>query len=613
MDSKDRRYISELRTVLDTNIDYYEYMLMRYFNDTSIDLRGSWDAQWRNIGFDIPSDSDLLRSAYMNVIKSVIDSLVSKLSNQKVRPYFNAINGDWNTKRTVRNVQQYFDILFDNQKINKKIATAFKLSCIMGKGYIFVNPITYEITSLPAHCVSTLQCEERYGKAEHALIRFLNFPTSKLAEYGIDYNGNTFKCTFQMYISTAEKKIALLVNSAVAKEYKYDHDALPLVSLFFTSPVFGTNTTSIVQELDGIQTQIDFINSQISAATQISPANQTFVIEGSNLNPKDLTNKAGTVYGIKMPPGVNTPPVVSIAPRMFDPQWQQMLDYYKKTAYEMIGVSELSSMSKKPSGLDSGVALQTMEDIESDRFETQVDHYINAFVDLAKLLIEILPDDEDILPESLNTSSLKWKDIKKQSDLFKVQYSAASSLSKDPAEKIKQIMQLTQIGLITPDKVARYLDMPDLEDAYHNASAVADGVSQCITRAIEEEDYSVPDWVSYENLAQEITVTQNELYSSLTDDKKNNEKVFEAIKRLTMLEDSLATKMEENGYIQTQQPEEAVESESGIGIAPSAVEAGDITSTIEENPVEPTDAMVNEPIDKVTENGVGDELAQVQN
>ena len=159
-------------------------------------------------------------------------------------------------------------------------------------------------------------------------------------------------------------------------------------------------------------------------------------------------------------------------------------------------------------------------------------------------------------------------------------------------------MQLTQIGLITPDKVARYLDMPDLEDAYHNASAVADGVSQCITRAIDEGDYSVPDWVSYENLAQEITVIQNELYSSLTDDEKNNEKVLEAIKRLTMLEDNLATKMEENGYIQTQQPEEAVESESGIGIAPSAVEAGDITSTIEENPVEPNDAMVNEPLEE---------------
>lgn len=598
MDSKDRKYISELRTVLDTNIDYYEYMLMRYFNDTSIDLRGSWDTQWRNIGFDIPSDSDLLRSAYMNIIKSVIDSLVSKLSNQKVRPYFNAINGDWNTKRTVKNVQQYFDILFDNQKINKKVATAFKLACIMGKGYIFVNPVTYEIMPLPAHCVATLQCEERYGQAEHAIIRFLNFPTAKLSDYGVDYSGNNFKCNLQLYISVPEKKLCIIVNSSVVKEYKYDHDTLPLVSLFFTSPVFGTNTTSIVQELDGIQTQVDFINSQISAATQISPVNQTFVVEGSNLNPKDLTNKAGTVYGIKMPPGVSVPPVVSVAPRMFDPQWQSLLDYYKKTAYEIIGISELSSMSKKPSGLDSGVALQTMEDIESDRFETQVDHYINAFVDLAKLLIEVLPDNEDILPESLNTSSLKWKDIKKQSDLFKVQYSAASSLSKDPAEKIKQIMQLTQIGLISPDKVARYLDMPDLEDAYHNASAVADGVSQCITRAIDEGDYSVPDWVSYENLAQEITVIQNELYSSLTDDEKNNEKVLEAIKRLTMLEDNLATKMEENGYIQTQQPEEAVESESGIGIAPSAVEAGDITSTIEENPVEPNDAMVNEPLEE---------------
>lgn len=587
------KYYSQLRTVIDNNLDFYEYEVMRYWNDTSIDLRASWETQWRNIGFDVPSDTDLLRSAYTNVIKSVIDSLVSKLSNQKVRPYFNPINGTWRTKKIVRDVQQYFDILFDNQKVNQKVSDAFRDACIMGRGHILVNPFTKSIDVVSPHCIATLQSEERYGGARHAIVRYLNFPVTSLKDYGITIDTNNTKCTLSMYFDTIEKKAAVIVNSTIRKEIEYDHDCLPFITIYYNKPVFGNNTVSIVQELDGIQTQIDFINSQISAATQVTPINQTFVIEGSNLTPKDLTNKAGTVYGIKMPPGVNAPPVVSVAPRMFDPQWQQLLEYYIKQAYEIIGISQLSSMSKKPSGLDSGIALQTMEDIESDRFETQVTHYVQAFVDLARTIIEILDDNDNILPDSLNTSSLKWKDVKEQSDLFKIQYSAATQLSKDPAEKIKQIMQLTQTGLITPDKVSRFLDMPDLEDAYKKASSMSDGVSECIERAIEEHDYEIPNWVSYQQLAQDITVTQNELYASLSGDKKNDKQVEEALKSLIELENNLVKVMEEQGFIESEQPEEAVVSESGIGVAANPVQAADVTTEVSDNEVTGADEMAN--------------------
>ena len=263
-----------------------------------------------------------------------------------------------------------------------------------------------------------------------------------------------------------------------------------------------------------------------------------------------------------------------------------MLEYYIKQAYEIAGISQLSAMSKKPSGLDSGVALSTMEDIESDRFETQVANYINSYIDLANLLIEVLPEDDEVLPESVNTSSITWKDVKKQKDLFKVQYSAASSLSKDPAEKIKQVMQMSQIGLIGADKISHYLDMPDLEDAYKEASAVSDGVQQCISRAIEEGDYDVPDWVSYEALAQAITIEQNKLYASLSGDKKNDNKTTNAIKALMSLEENLVTIMEANGYISTQEPTEAMATEEGLGIAPQVNAAPDVTQTISENTAE---------------------------
>lgn len=575
-------YLSRLNTILDTQLDYVEYQLMRYFNDTSIDIRNQWDIQWKNLGFDMPTDSDLFRSAYLNIIKSVIDSLVSKLANQKVRPYFTSINGTFQTRKVVKAIQQYFDILFDNQDIHGKMSRAFKTACIAGKGYIFVNPITFEIENLFTHQVATLTDEERYGSTrEHCMIRYQQFPVIDLKKYGIEYKSAKPNVELTLYFDIPNHAVSVYINRKKESELPYKHDILPLVYLYYNDPVLGSTTTSIVHELDGIQTQIDYINAQISAATQTTPANQTFVLEGSSLKPKDLGNKAGMVYGVKMPAGVNTPPVVSVSPSLFDPQWLSLLEYYTKQAYEIVGISQLSAMSKKPSGLDSGTALQTMEDIESDRFETQVSRYVQAYVDLAKTIIEILPENKDILPQSINNSSLKWKDIKEQSNLFKVQYSAASSLSKDPAEKLKQIMQLSQVGLLSADKISRYLDMPDLEDAYKDASSLADGVQECIERAIEEEDYNVPDWVSYELLAKQITVVENELYSSITGDDENDTLVIQSLQRIRKLEEDLASKMEENGYIQLQQPEEAVQSDSGLGVAPDAVGSADLTSQMQ--------------------------------
>lgn len=598
-------YVNTLQTILDSDLDFYEYMLVRYLNDTSVDLRSSWELQWRSIGFDFRQDSDLAQSAYVNVIKSVVDTLVNKLANQKVRPYFNPVNGLWKTKKTVRDVQQYFDLLYDKIDVHTIVAQAFKSACIMGKGYIYINPLNFSIQMLPAHCVATLSSEARYTTNPHkGAVRMLNFPVNRLEDYGLKKIETAKEYVNLLhYFDIDEKKQIVYLNGRKVKEEEYKASTLPFVTLYYNKPLFGNQTVSIVQELDGIQTQIDYINAQISAATQLSPANQTFVMEGSSLASRDLSNKAGMVYTVKLAPGQSVPPVISVTPRPFDPQWLELQKYYVQQAYEIVGVSQLSAMSKKPSGLDSGAALSTMEDIESDRFEMHVSQYVRAYVDLAKLLIDILPENEDILPPSSNTSSMQWKDIKEQSDLFKVQYSAATSLSKDPAEKIKQIISLNQAGLITADKIASYLDMPDLEDAYKDASAIHDGIMQCIERAIEDEDYEVPDWVGYQQLAKQITIVENELYSSVSGDEENDAQVKESLSRIRKLEENLASKMEENGFVELEPQTEATTAEDGSGITSGIdnTQVADITSEID-NPQETyQDDLANNP--EVTENG----------
>ena len=164
----------------------------------------------------------------------------------------------------------------------------------------------------------------------------------------------------------------------------------------------------------------------------------------------------------------------------------------------------------------------------------------------------------DILPKSVDTADYSWEDIRKQKDLFKIQFSAASALSKDPATKIQQIMQLTQIGLITTDKVALYLDSPDLEEAYRGASAVQDAIDATISNAVENDNYDIPDYVGYQQLLTQIIIEENKLYSS---------KDLEAVMKLEKLKSRLLEIMNEEGFadLSNEQPQEiAPATEEGL-------------------------------------------------
>lgn len=548
---------AKLQSIIDSDIQRYSYNLARYMNDVTVDLQyfteyndSIWNYRFYNI-----QDSDLAQSPKINVIKSVIDALVSKLANQKVRPYFNPVNGLYSTRKIVKQAQQYFDIIYDKEHVQDKISKAYRNACIFGIGYIFFNPFTKTIDVPGTWQIGIANTEAGYGKPSKLLVEYKNMPTTQLINYSVKGNYVSEYVNFKLYFDVIDHKMIAYVNDAKALEKAYKADVIPVVPVYHTRPVFGTRTVSVVDELDGIQTNIDLINQKISTAAQLTPGNVTYVSAGSSLTKEDISNRTGMAYTVKMGPGTNQLPVVNVTPAPMDPSWQNLLDSYVKQAYEIIGISQLSAQSQKPSGLDSGAALSTMEDIESDRFQTQVDNYVHAFVDLANLIMEI--NEGDILPKSVDTADYSWEDIRKQKDLFKIQFSAASALSKDPATKIQQIMQLTQIGLITTDKVALYLDSPDLEDAYRGASAIQDAIDATINNAIEKDDYDIPDYVGYQQLLTQIIIEENKLYSS-------ND--TEAVAKIEKLKARLLDIMNEEGFVDLSnevQPEQ-ITTEEGL-------------------------------------------------
>lgn len=592
---------SKLENIISSQYDKFNYCYARYKNDVNIDLETNSEINYYAFnGFDYKQDSDLFRSAYFNVTKSVIDSIVSKLANQKVRPFFTPVNGTYKTRRVVKQCQSFFDTYFDNQKVHTKVVKAFLEACIFGVGYLYINPVTYQIEVLPSWCVATLNTESIFGNPTKMLVRYNNFPTTLLSDYDIKETGDREYISFEQYIDTKAQVYKIYINGVEVKTIDYKADVLPLVQLRWNNSIMGNYSSSIVEELDGLQTQIDLISSKISAASQLTPANTTYVLEGSNLTPGDINNRVGNVYGVKCPPGMNTIPVMNVTPSPIDPYWQTLMEYYVQKAYEMIGISQLSAMSQKPQGADSGVALQTLEDVESDRFEQQVINFVQAFMDLAKALISVVPEDEDILPSDNYTKSFKWKDVLESRDLFKLQYSAQSALSKDPQEKLKQVLQLREQGFLSNYEVPIYLDLPDLQSAYEGAQAIENAIDALIDDCIENGTTDVPEFIDYEQLAQRIVIVENQFAASYTGNKKEDAEVDEAIANLRALEDNLMTIMEQNGFIANDQAQELGDEKTAANVSKSLSGGKDITQTMAPNNVpqniEASETMNEEPV-----------------
>lgn len=572
--------LRRLISIADNQRDRRAYQLARYLDDVTVSLQDTGDYNYNvaSFGFAQPQDSDLAKPGSFSVIRSCVDSLVSKIASNKVRPYVHPINGTYKAKQVTRQVRQYLDVVLDTQDLQAKVTEAFRQACIFDTGYLFIDPFTYEIETPQPWTVAMFNMERAYGKNKSLIIKRNNYPESLLDEKyrnGMDY------CQYVMTVDIEDHKAEIWINGTKVDEKKYKADVLPIVAIYYSKPLYGLRTYSLVDALEGIQEQIDLISTKIAASAEMTSANTTYVVEGSSLKAQDINNRTANIYTVKMPAGTSTIPVMNVTPPALDPSWTQLLQTYIDKAYEITGISKLSAQSKKPSGLDSGTALATMEDIESERFQTQLDNYIQSFKEIVRLMIEVLPDDAEVLPSDLYSSSYKWSDIKELAHTMKINFAADSALSKDPSEKLKQISQISQIGAIDINELIQQLDSTDLEGAYKEASSKINAIERCLENAIENGDYTIPAFVSYQDLYKKVLSEESQLYSSMTDDDKANEEVQISLLRLETLEQMLLKVIEDNGYISDSESDNMTAEESGMtGVGTTEVN-GDIDQDVQ--------------------------------
>ncbi len=485
-------------------------------------------------------EEDTTATPQLNVIKSCIDTLTSKIAQSKVRPFFNTQNGTFKDIQTVKQAQAFFDLYYDAQNVNKKVSETFRDSCIFEKGVIYINEVSKNIEKALPWQVFVRPAEVTYGKLTRVYYERKDYPTTLLDDDLVikSNNENNDYVTYGVYYDTFNHIKAEIIDGVVHRKSVYAPNKLPFVFLHYCSPIVGDTSQSIVDMLNSIQLEIDNLMMKIKDASQLNPALTFCVPKGSSVKTSQLNNRVGQILEYTATPNMTGSPVTVATPAFIDSQYMQLIEELKQSAYELVGISQLSAMSTKPTGLNSGVALSTMENIESDRFETQLNQVIRAYVDIAKTCIEVFPEEDTILPEDNQRLSIKWKDIVEESNKMVVQFSAADSLSKDPSTKLQQLQMLAQTGIIPQTRIAQFMELPDIQSGYSLSNNAINAVLTCINDCIEKNIFEVPDYIPFTMLKEEIINTQLSLKAAASEHNDN----MEDIEKLTKLYESVEIK-----------------------------------------------------------------------
>lgn len=482
----------------------YERNFQYYTNTKALSLK---DAT-QTLGYNANLMNNTTSVVRENIIFNTISALVSKIAEHtKARAYINTIKGNFEDIQVAKAAQQYFDIIFDQQNIYHIISMAFRDACIFERGWVFVDKDNKKLKNvLPWEIYVDGNEIVRNEPIKQIVWKQDKFPVINLPD-DIDTSEVTRdEVTFIRYWNSKDHIMATLIpEMRYIKVEDWENDVVPFLTITYDDPISTKSTTSVVDLLYSIQRQVDSILDKISEAVDRSLVNIITIPNNSNIKDEKMSNKVAQIIRYDFTSEMTGNPVGIQTPAPIDGSYINLLNKFTDDAYQMVGISELSVTSQKPTGLDSGKALQSLENIEADRFQLQVNKVVHMYDEVARICTELF--DGSILPVSNDRMKLSWKLLRKINEKMTIQFTAVDNESKLPSGKSVEIQNLAKSGFLPVNRVPMLMYTPDLEQAYSFAMNAYNAIQTVIWDCVKEDKYKIDPYIPLEELKPEIMNT----------------------------------------------------------------------------------------------------------
>ena len=462
----------------------------------------------------------------INIIKSCVDSVVNSIVTAKPRPFINTIKGSFKTIEIARQLQIFYDYYFGEQDLYNKNVIALRDACLFDRGYVYIDEITLEASNISPWNVYTDPNEK---EKKQVYIIFNNTTIESLPEYVekelTKSELNLNHITYGVYYNSKYHTKALTVNGSVRKIYNYEADTVPIKYITYAPTIIGDHCLSIADMLLGLQKEINIISKTIALAAKKNPAQTILLQNASNIAVGELNNEIGNVIQFNSENNGSGNPVNVLTPSFISEQYEAIRDKDIQRAYELVGKSQTSASGRKEVGIESGVAIATLADLQSERFQVLLGSFIDLFTQEAKLVAEIGMKNATIITPSRYELKLTWDEVREDYSKMRIEFSSADALSKDPSEKLKQLQSLAQAGIIPATQIPSLLEIPDINRGF---SAVNNGYNcamSIIDACIYDDKYDLPFYVPFELLKEMIVNTMLSLRAAEGATEDNEEDI----------------------------------------------------------------------------------------
>lgn len=453
-----------------------------------------------------------------NIVRSIVDSAASKIAKNKPKPQFLTDKGDWDQQDRAKKLTQYVEGVFYDTGIYEEAQKSFIDACVFGTGAIkfFTKDgrIACERVFVDELRVDYVEGANGKPKQLHQ-VKYLS--RDLLAELYPDMKASIYDATSGLEAgdesvddivkvieswrlpttsSSKDGKHSISIDNATLFEEDYDKNYFPFTFFRWSERVSGFFGSGIAEELTGIQIAVNKTLMNIQRAQHLVAVPRIAIDSGSKISTSQISNEIGSIIKYA---GGSRPPVFD-TPTAMNAEVYNHLKWLIQSGYELTGVSQLSATSKKPAGLDSGVALREYSDIETERFMLTALRYEKMFLDAADVIIDMSRDmyenDKSLqvtVPGGSFISTIKWKDVDLRSEQFVMKAFPVSLLPSTPSGRLQKVQELIQGGLIPQEQAISLLDFPDLGEYESLATANSNLIKKTITEIVSTGKYYPPE------------------------------------------------------------------------------------------------------------------------
>ena len=460
----------------------------------------------------------------LKVAQNRVDTIVSRVGKSRPRPMYLTKRGDYNLRTRALRLTDIMEGIFHQTGLYEQMPRIFRDAAIFdvaalkvgreGDGLfverVWPNELRWDLNAAYLADQPPAMHQVKRVPLETMCLTFPEFETEirENSEQGANQNPSMgdhahdtdmVECSESWHLPSisgaADGRHVISMGSLVLSDDEWNYNRYPFVFLKWGDAGVGFAGQSLVEQLRPIQMEINKLALRIQQAMHLLAVPWIYVQAGSRVVDSHLRNQPGTIINY-----VGEPPI-SYTPTSMHPEVYAHLDRLYQRAYEIAGISELAATGKKPPGLESGAALRTYHDIETERFVNIAQRYETAFMDAAAwfkdLAQEIVEDTGSFPVKGIKNNSLREMDFKKinmgESDYILQAY-PTSLLPSTPAGRLAAVTELIQSGIITQrDHIVRLLDFPDLQSVTSLYDTLDRDMEWRISEILESETYHAPE------------------------------------------------------------------------------------------------------------------------